>query len=73
MQMDDSMADYSLSSPDGKRKRGQEEQDTVRESQSPGVENIAKRRAVDNSAGGPWTAAPAAPSKSHVSSVICHT
>ncbi|KAH9935365.1 uncharacterized protein B0H18DRAFT_975539 [Fomitopsis serialis] len=43
---DDTVDDYSFSSPDGKRKRVEETQ-PVREYHSPGVDNVSKRRAVD--------------------------
>ncbi|KAH9831247.1 uncharacterized protein C8Q71DRAFT_861980 [Rhodofomes roseus] len=43
---DDSVNDYSFSSPDGKRKRAEEMQ-PVRDYPSPGMDNASKRRAVD--------------------------
>ncbi|KAI0727995.1 hypothetical protein C8Q72DRAFT_974843 [Fomitopsis betulina] len=44
--LNQSVDDYSLASPGGKRKRGEDVQ-PVREYQSPGVDNTSKRRAYD--------------------------
>ncbi|KAI0930326.1 hypothetical protein AcW1_009052 [Taiwanofungus camphoratus] len=56
---EDSMdINYSISSPDGKRKRVEEDEDPVRESRSPGADNTSKRRALEDSASTTSTTVP---------------